>query len=381
MHHITRFYILDFRRQKLKQANKWSLSIVAIVWLSLSVFAWFKADDEISESERRKLQKAPDMNVEDILSGDFMSSFESYAQDQFPNRFMFRTLKAFTRFYVLAQKDNNDIYIEDGYAVKLEYPLSESSIYNAAAKLEAIYQKYLQESQGKIYLSIIPDKGYFMASKNGYPSMDYGVLLKIMRDNTKFATYIDLFPMLSIDDYYKTDIHWKQENLLEIAEYINLSMGNESLQEPFELIELERPFYGVYYGHSALPLKADKMGYLTNEIIENSTVYHVENDSTKPVYDLDQIEGIDLYNIYLSGASAILEITNPNSRTDKELVVFRDSFGSSLVPLLLENYSKVTLIDIRYIASELIDEYVTFNGQDILFLYSTVILNSSSMMK
>lgn len=365
----------------MKQSYKWSLSIIAIAWLTLSFFAWIKADDEISESERRKLQQAPKINVNDIVSGKFMSSFEAYAQDQFPNRFLFRTLKAYTRFYVLGQKDNNDIFIEDGYAVKLEYPLSESSIYHAAAKFEAIYQQYLQESQGKIYLSIIPDKGYFLADDNGYPGMDYERLVEIIKDNSKYATYIDLFSTLSVDDYYKTDIHWKQENLVKIAEYMNLMMGNEPLQASFDLVTPDRPFYGVYYGHSALPLKADQMSYLTNEIIESSTVYHVENQSIRPVYDLDQAQGSDLYNIYLSGPSPILQITNPNSRTEKELVVFRDSFASSLIPLLLENYSTITLIDIRYIASDLIEEYMSFHGQDILLLYSTVILNSSSMLK
>lgn len=176
----------------MKQSYKWSLSIVAIVWFTLAFVAWFKADGQISESERRKLQQAPEMNVNDILNGKYMNSFEAYAQDQFPNRFLFRTLKAYTRFYALGQKDNNDIYIEDGYAVKLEYPLSESSIYNAAAKFESIYQQYLQESQGKIYLSIIPDKGYFMAEDNGYPGMDYERLIEIMMSGMQIRRIIRL---------------------------------------------------------------------------------------------------------------------------------------------------------------------------------------------
>ena len=34
--------------------------------------------------------------------------------------------------------------------------------------------------------------------------------------------------------------------------------------------------------------------------------------------------------------------------TDRELVIFRDSFASSLAPLLMEQYAKITLVDIRY---------------------------------
>jgi len=76
-----------------------------------------------------------------------------------------------------------------------------------------------------------------------------------------------------------------------------------------------------------------------------------------------------------------LEITNPNVNNGKELVIFRDSFGSSLTPLLLDGYSKVTLVDIRYIASDLIGDYITFDDQDVLFVYSTSVLNSSAMFK
>lgn len=61
----------------------------------------------------------------------------------------------------------------------------------------------------------------------------------------------------------------------------------------------------------------------------------------------------------------------------KELLLFRDSFGSSIAPLLLENYSKITLIDLRYISQEVLENYIEFNEQDVLFLYSTLVLNQN----
>lgn len=365
----------------MKNYYKWSVSIIALVWLTLSSMAWIKPAEDISVSERRKLKQFPIFSLDEVLNAKFMNSFESYAQDQFPNRFFFRTIKAYTRFYGFKQKDNNNIYIEDGYAAKIEYPLNESSIYNAATKFEELYHQYLSESEGNIYLSIIPDKGYFMAGDKGYPSMDYEKLFYIIKENTPFATYIDITSKLSVEDYYKTDIHWRQENLGDLANHINTSMNNESLTEGYELVQVVRPFYGVYYGHSALPLNPEQMNYLTNDIIKNSSVFHVENEMTLPIYDLEKMESMDLYDIFLSGSSPILHITNPNSKTNKELVIFRDSFGSSIAPLLLENYSKITMIDIRYIASEYLGEYIDFNGQDILFLYSTVVLNSSNMLR
>ena len=78
---------------------------------------------------------------------------------------------------------------------------------------------------------------------------------------------------------------------------------------------------------------------------------------------------------------SLLTVDNPNARTDRELVIFRDSFGSSLAPLLLEGYSRVTLVDIRYLSPSQLGNFLTFYRQDVWFLYSTSVLNNSSTLK
>ena len=72
-----------------------------------------------------------------------------------------------------------------------------------------------------------------------------------------------------------------------------------------------------------------------------------------------------------------LEKTNDN----KNLIIFRDSFASSLAPLLISNYEKITLVDLRYIATDLVGNFISFDESDVLFLYSDSVLNSSSMLK
>ena len=77
----------------------------------------------------------------------------------------------------------------------------------------------------------------------------------------------------------------------------------------------------------------------------------------------------------------VITIENPSAATDKELIVFRDSFGSSLSPLLVEGYAKVTVVDIRYISPVLLGNFIEFHGQDVLFIYSSLVLNNSSTIK
>ena len=85
--------------------------------------------------------------------------------------------------------------------------------------------------------------------------------------------------------------------------------------------------------------------------------------------------------MFLSGPISLVTIENPGARTDKKLVIFRDSFGSSIAPLLTGGYAEITLADIRYIHPDLLEQFVDFEGCDVLFLYSTLVLNHSETIK
>ena len=96
---------------------------------------------------------------------------------------------------------------------------------------------------------------------------------------------------------------------------------------------------------------------------------------------MEKAQGKDPYELFLGGPLSLVTLENPNCDNGKELIIFRDSFGSSLIPLLTDQYSKITLIDLRYVQSAMLGKLVDFHGQDVLFLYSTLILNQSMSLK
>ena len=51
------------------------------------------------------------------------------------------------------------------------------------------------------------------------------------------------------------------------------------------------------------------------------------------------------------------------------------------VPGLTIKAKKITLIDIRYIHPDLLEHYIQFKDQDVLFLYSTLSLNHGEIFK
>ena len=354
--------------------------VVVAVFLSVSLFAWLKPTDDFSLSERRKLSKFPALSFKTIVSGDFMSSFENYTLDQFPLRDKFRTLKALVALNVFNQSANNDIYVVDGYASKIEYPLNEESVERAGERFQYVYEKYLKDTNTKNYLSIIPDKNYFLGTENGYLSVDYEKMISLLRENTDFLKYIDIIEEREVFDYYKTDTHWREEKIVDVAEKIGNGMGAD-VKADYEVKTLENDFYGVYYGQSALPLEAEKIKYLTNDALENCKVFDYQNNKEISVYDVEKAEGKDPYEMFLGGPLSLVTIENENTKTDKELIIFRDSFGSSIAPLLVEGYKKITLVDIRYIHPNLLGNYIEFDSQDVLFLYSTSVLNNSETIK
>ncbi|MBR5520236.1 MAG: hypothetical protein IKU55_05915 [Clostridia bacterium] len=333
----------------------------------------------ISESERRELDQMPELTLDSILKGGFFSKFEEYTLDQFPLREEFRTLSAIYRFNLMQQKDNNKIYLSDGSIFKLEYPMNENYIVMGANKLNTLYQKYLRNCN--VYYSIIPDKNYFAAEQNGYPSLDYEKLVELMNQNVQNMTYIDLFGSLTLEDYYNTDTHWRQEELTPVLETLGAAMGFTAPDLSKATQNVVEPFYGVYYGQSALPVGADTLIYLTTPATQSAKVFNYETNKPEKVYTLEDLDGLDPYDVYLGGASALLKITSPMGEKGKELILFRDSFGSSITPMLLEAYETIWLVDIRYISSDLLSRYINFRNQDVLFLYSTLVLNNSPMLK
>ena len=364
----------------MKNESKWTVLLLAVLFFGVSLACWIKPAGEYSVTERRKLEQFPKLSVETISEGKFMTDFEEYTLDQFPMRDRFRELKAWVSQNIFGKADNNDIYVSDGYAVKMEYPLKEDALHYAGERFQNIYEKYLKDSGSRIYLSLIPDKNYFLGENSGHLSMDYEKLFEIMQEEMSYAEYIDITELLDIEDYYKTDVHWRQEKIVDVAKEIGSALGI-TLENQYEIKTLEDKFYGVYFGQSALDLPGEELYYFTNETLEQCTVYNYENDKTLGIYDLEKAAGNDPYEIYLSGPVSLMKIENPNAQTEKELVVFRDSFGSSLIPLLAEGYRTITLVDIRYIQSEFLSNFVDFTDKDVLFLYSTVVLNNSETLK
>ncbi|MDY3015340.1 MAG: hypothetical protein SOR61_09260 [Evtepia sp.] len=361
------------------------LLLAGVLVASLSVWLWTSQPERYSVTEARRLAYTVEPSWDRVRSGELAEQVEKYARDQFPLRDGFRNLKGLTAMKALGQKDLNHIYTAGGYCAKMEYPLNRKMIDHAADTIQTVYDTYLKGTDTHLYLGVVPAKDYYLAPQSGHLYLDYEEVFGYLKEQTPYLQPIEgIRECLSLEDYYKTDSHWRQEKILDVADRIAESMGVTLPEQTYTLQRFPRPFHGTYANQLALPLPGEELYYLTSPMLDQCVVTTCDiagNERQDEMYTEKDAYDWYPYNLFLSGAEGYVTVYNPLAETDRELVLFRDSFGSSLGPLLASGYRKITLVDLRYLPSTRVGEFLTFQDQDVLFLYSTLLLCNSLALR
>jgi len=364
-----------------------------VLLTGLPLISVIQKDAEISVSERRPLTQLSgygeqkdkaEANGEEYRLANYFSYLEDYLLDQFPARDFFRSIKAVTNKYLYLQKDAGGYFFADGTLSKLDTELSEKAVNDAINRFNSILETCFNRGKPNVYFALVPDKNYYITDTNGYLHYDYDAMISMLQKglSEKFQ-WINVMDKLEIGDYYVTDPHWAQENIIDVADHLLSTMGAETLASDYEYEKVSlKGFMGTYYGQAAFPVEKDTLTYLTNDILENVIVTDLEKNEVIKVHEEAYFTNVDPYDVFLGGAKALLKIENPNAATNKQLVVFRDSFGSSMVPLLIAEYAEIIVVDIRYVSPTVLPKLVRFRGNcDVLFLYSTSVLNSYGVFR
>ncbi len=336
-------------------------------------------DQDKSNGERRSLAKMPKLTWSSVIEGDYFEDLEEYGMDQFVLRDTFRAIKSSVRLNVFMQLESNDLFIRDGGIFKLPPQVNTGAIEVNCGRMLETAKKIWPEAT--MYFSIVPEKNTFLES-SAYPKFDKELYDSTVAQCLPGVQNIDIAGLLSLDDYYLTDPHWKQDKIVDVADRLLSVMGNP-VNDPAQFSENAAcSFHGTYHGQLPLSVDKDELIYLTSEKIDGAAVYDYETGKTVGVYSPEKLTGMDPYDVYLGGARALLRIDNPSGTPGRELVIFRDSFGSSIAPLLISDYASVTLVDLRYVSADVLENYVSAAEQtDVLFLYSQTILNNNGVFR
>ena len=333
--------------------------------------------ETISFSERRELASFPSiMTSTNKFNTKFFDELDKYFSDHFIWRDEFRMLKAAFVNDVFMMSDNNKIFTSNDYIFEMDPKIKDESVKHFIDITSTVIDKYFEGYD--VYYSLIPRKNDYLLD-NEHPDFKYQDMYQLLDSQIDYPI-IDLYNTLNLNSYYRTDIHWRSEKLGPIASVIMNAMGDEYHEVSF-VENTYAPFYGALYAKAASLIEPDKLVYLTSDLLDSVNVYSLEDNANVPIYDLKELEGIDAYSVFVDGPTAYLEITNDKAINDETLIIFRDSYTSSLLPHLMTNYKKLQVVDIRYIGSQYLDQITFDEDAKVLFIYGLEVVNNSYSLK
>ena len=129
---------------------------------------------------------------------------------------------------IMIKKEENKETADEKYYLKNEaiYEKNEEinivAIENNLNKINSLCEKYLENN--KKYFSIIPDKEYYL--NENLLNTNFKELENTVKSNLKEnIKYVNISDTLNLEDFYKTDMHWKQENLENIVKRLENELG------------------------------------------------------------------------------------------------------------------------------------------------------------
>jgi len=285
-----------------------------------------------------------------------------------------------------APDDAPEYFVVGEGVYRNEKELDEKSIDRALGKFQKFAEDYCGESQ-RVFLALIPSKNGYLNAENGHLNEAEFAILQSVYDKWG-RNFIDLSVCLTLEDYYRTDPHWRQERLGAVLRELGAALEFDTgiidddgvLTENWTEEVLTTEYIGVY-GDEVDGVPAEEMTVLRHPDMDGYIVRNGETGEEMPLYDTEKLSERDPYELFVGGPLSLVTIENPNAGNDRHLVVVRDSFGSALLPLLAQSYAKVTAVDIRYMMPAMVGNFVDFTDADVLFLYSSTVLNNSITLK
>lgn len=358
--------------------NKKALWAEALIFLAF-IGAFFilnlvLPDRQFSEQENRYLQMRPEFSFKSLFSGDYTSKFETYTTDQFTFRDEWITLKAASEL-ALGKQENNDVHLCENGTLIEGFKRPENSVLDS--NMSAL-NTLVGNTDAKVYFALIPDKSDLYSSllPKNVPNDSEKEVIDYCYGQSN-ATNVNIYSALSAhkDEYifYRTDHHWTS-----LGAYYGLSALAESMGLPCPALDsytdrhvVSEEFYGTTWSSSGFSwVDPDTM-----EIFVNApeglkvTSYPQGSPVEGKLYDFSFLEKKDKYSMFMGG-NCPMHVIETGNEDKPSLLILRDSYTDSLIPFLLDDFSEIHVLDLRYYRASL-KAYIEQNDFDnVLVCYS-----------
>lgn len=347
----------------MKKANWIQVSLFLIFIFGLFLLNLLIPDRQFSPVENRNLAQRPSFSWEKLFSGRFMQDFEEYVTDQFAFRDGWTGMKAYAE-RALGKQENNGVYIcgdtlierfDAGDGTRLEVNL------NAVNAFE-------EKTDAPTYLMLIPTAAEILRDRlpAGAPGSDQAAILETVPQRTTAQTADALGALRAHADepvYYRTDHHWTSLGASYGADALLSAMGMEGVSIDRQSARtVSDSFYGTLYSSSgARYVSPDTIEiYVPDDGVSVST-FEGGQWIEGALYDMERLETKDQYSMFMGGNQPLAVVRT--GREGERLLLVRDSYADSMIPFLLDRFSEIHLIDLRYYRQS-VTEYARENQID-----------------
>ena len=335
------------------------------------------SDKEMSEEENRMLARMPKVTWSSIISGDFMTKYESYLSDQFPGRNIWRSIKVGLSGIGGSRKEGGVLIGKDDYLMEeIAVPDQETLMEN----LEAIRQFENRSRDVQMYMLLVPNAACILSERLpafATVSDQSRMFAQVKRELGEDVEWLDASAALKKHAgekiYYKTDHHWTSLGAFytfsQVAEQVKIKTDVSS---SFVSYPVSTTFNGMLAAKSGCRLNVKEEIYIyvprdtDNDVVVN---YVDEQRKTASLYDSSKLKTRDQYAVFLGENTSVVDIKTV-SESQRRLLLVKDSYANSFVPFLTPYFREIVLVDPRYYSGTIEDIMDTYRITDVMFLYS-----------
>lgn len=336
-------------------------------------------DKSFSAAENRMLQEFPHVSASSYLGGRLESKMESYVNDQFLMRGAFIKVKSAIDTTEGELKANGVYRAGAGYLIEDVVIPRKETIDGAEAALKDFKARYpninmtflLAPNAGNVLKDKLPAT-VRLADQNKSMNSFYENI-KAFGINTVDVRNIFKKKKNDVQIYYRTDHHWTSDGAYLAYRELVPALG---IGEPIDFRSriVKNDFAGTLYSKSGFTggrYDSIKINIPKDEkSAKPSVIYYADTKKkTTKFYLLGNLGKKDAYTVFGGSNHPMYTVKTP-TESNKRLLLIKDSYANSVIPMLAQHYREIVVIDPRYYFDN-VDDLIGAEGiTDVLFLYN-----------
>lgn len=321
-----------------------------------------------SENENRILTSSDSLSARAIFDGGFPERISTLISDQFPMRDAFVGIESYLSL-AFTGKANNVKF--NNYSLSKEILPDSRALENLDASLDAVSTigSELKSRLGieSTFVSVpLPCRAYQNRVR------DEESLYSTLDKKLDKASFSDFASFVKDTDgiFYKTDHHLNSDGTYLMYLFLCKKLSLEAKTD-LKQICVSNNFYGTAWSQSGLWGVSPDSIYVHS--YEDDDSYVISGDiESNSLYFPEKLESKDKYAYFLGGNYGHIEIKSKSEENRPRLLIIKDSYANSLIPLLLRHFD-LCVIDPRYYSGDLIADAQKCDKALFLFGVSSLI--------